>query len=150
MTHRQREIKNQVALFISIIYFLLFSNSICFACNARKDYTIENRKDGGYDISLVCVEQSYLPITAEGFFPRRTLRYSMSLIGKGKDLSYRAHDGYYYSIDEIKSSHEAWDIGYAWVDKERKNIYLNLYWISTPDSLKPSEVHGKYIISPNK
>lgn len=115
-------------------------------CNEKLEYQIAERSDGGYKMSIKCVERSLQPITSEGFFPKKETFYKLNIIGKGKDLSYRKHDGYYYSIGEVESQSEVWDLGYVWIDKKRENIFLNLYWISTPDGLTKSKLHGKYKI----
>lgn len=131
---------------VSAILFFNSTNALSHECNESLKYSVTNKNDGGYELSITCVVRSFLPVTVEGFFPKRTTQYHISIMGRGKDLSYRNHNGYYYSINEISSNHNTWDLGYVWVDKERKNIYLNLYWLSTPGGLKPSEVHGKYQI----
>jgi hypothetical protein len=86
------------------------------------------------------------PITAEGFFPKVERSYTIELISQGKDWSFRNQNGFYYPLDQIKSSDKAWDIGYAWIDAERKYIYINFYWVNSPDGLRPSDVNGKYKI----
>lgn len=135
-----------ILMTVLAISFVNRNNALSNECNERLEYSVNKRGDGGYELSIMCVVRSFLPISVEGFFPKRTTHYHISIIGNGKDLSYRNHNGFYYSINDISSNHNTWDLGYVWVDKERENIYLNLYWLSTPDGLKPSEVHGKYRI----
>lgn len=71
----------------------------------------------------------------------------MDIIGKGIDWSYRNQNGFYYSQDYIKSGNSAWNFGYAWVDKERRYLYVNLYRVASPDGTTPSDINGKYSLS---
>ena len=88
------------------------------------------------------------PITAEGFFPKQKVHYVIELKGNGKDGLYRNQPGFHYSYpDTIEcKQHFSWDFGYAWVDKNYENIYINFYWVKAPDSLRDSEISGKYKI----
>lgn len=139
----------KIILVSTIFTYLLSCNYvIANSCNESIKHTVNARQDGGYNLSITCTVRSFNPITAEGFFPKKTSHYKISIPGKGKDLSYKNYNGYYYSVDEISSNHTVWDIGYVWVDKNKENIYLNLYWLSPPDGIKPSEIHGKYSIEP--
>jgi hypothetical protein len=90
-----------------------------------------------------------MPITAEGFFPKKQIYNKIVLKGKGEDWSYRNQPGYFYSFPEdIEALLGSWDIGYAWVDKSRETIYLNFYWVKSPDSIAESDVNGVYKIEP--
>jgi hypothetical protein len=133
-------------IIVFIVSMIKAPYALAHGCNEKLDYLIEKRPDGGYKLSIKCIERSFKPITSEGFFPKRETFYEVAIVGKGKDLSYRKHDGYYYSIDEVISPSEVWDLGYVWVDKKRENIFLNLYWLSTPDGLTKSKLYGKYKI----
>ena len=106
--------------------------------------TVKNRSDGGYTLTITYLKRHWKPITAEGFFPVERKYYVIGIVGSGEDLSYREKNGFYYPLDKIVSEDVAWDLGYAWIDAERKYIYLNLYWISPPDGLTPSGASGRY------
>lgn len=111
------------------------------------EYSIINRPDGGYSLNVKFLKRHWTPITAEGIFPIEKKNYQVDIIGKGKDWTFRNQKGYYYSSDDIKSNPKAWDFGYAWVDADRKNLYLNLFWVSSPDKLIPSDISGKYLLT---
>ncbi len=86
-----------------------------------------------------------MPITAEGFFPKKPINYEIRLKGKGKEWSYRNQPGYFYSFPEdIDAKPQSWDMGYVWVDRNRETIYLNFYWVKSPDALTESEINGAY------
>jgi hypothetical protein len=107
------------------------------------------RVDGGYTLTLTGTERHLLPITAEGMFPKSQTNHKIVLKGKGKDWSYRNQPGYFYSFPEdIEASAISWDVGYVWVDKNRETIYLNFYWIKSPDALTASKINGAYKIAP--
>jgi hypothetical protein len=130
--------------------FSMITLSPCFAeTGAIRSirHQIETREDGGYIITISGHKRYLLPITAEGPFPKMQINCRIELKGKGKDWSYRNQPGYYYSYpDDIECKSPRWDIGYAWVDKDRKKIYLNFFWIHSPDSLTDSDVNGAYRI----
>jgi hypothetical protein len=108
---------------------------------------ISSRTDGGYSLKIDGYTQHMQPVTAEGFFPKQSMHYEIELLGPGKDLTYRNQPGYYYSFpNDIKSDKEHWDFGYAWVDLKREYIYLNFYWIDSPNSVNKSRVNGRYKI----
>ena len=108
---------------------------------------VTKREDGGYTLLLRGYTRYMIPITAEGFFPKQGIYRQIDLIGEGIDWEYRNQRGYYYPYpDKVDSHHPHWDIGYAWVDKEKKNIYINFYWIDSPDSLKETRINGAYRI----
>ena len=136
-------------IFISLILFFL----ICSNCYAgfgdfqQLNHEIKNRNDGGFTIVINGTIQHFKPITSEGFFPKEKVNYQIELVGRGKDWSYRNQLGYYYAYPgsiECKKPH--WDIGYAWIDEKKEYIYLNFYWIKSPDSLEESKINGKYKI----
>ena len=104
--------------------------------------------DLGIDVTLVktnTLQYDYIVV-----YDHDLLTYDAYYIGNynvGENLSnylYNDDSSFYYDLDDIRHKSKTWDLGYVWVDKEREFIYLNLYWISTPDSLKPSKLHGKY------
>ena len=133
----------------ALIVFLLFACTSCINFGTYKDikHEVKKRPDGGYTITLSGTIRYLSPITAEGVFPKNNIYYQIDLKGKGKDWSYRNQPGFYYSYpDDIESKTPSWDIGYAWVDKDRKRIYLNFNWINSPNSLSKSEINGAYKI----
>lgn len=108
------------------------------------DSQVTPRADGGYTLVLKGETQIVQPITAEGFFPRQQIYSQIQLIGQGENWSYRNQPGFYYEYQkDIECKNANWDIGYAWVDQNRENIYLNFYWIDSPNSLKKSRINGK-------
>jgi hypothetical protein len=138
---------------VSITYLLIASLLIFFFGNISMaqnlEYNISIRPDGGYKLLINYSKRVWQPITAEGFFPKIERSYTIELISKGKDWSFRNQKGFYYPLEKIQSADKAWDIGYAWVDANRKYIYLNLFWVKSPDGLTPSDVNGKYVIGVN-
>jgi len=124
--------------------------SCCFSCGTiqQLNHKIEKRNDGGYTLIINGDIQHMSPITAEGFFPKQKVHYVIELKGNGKDGLYRNQPGFHYSYpDTIEcKQHFSWDFGYAWVDKNYENIYINFYWVKAPDSLRDSEISGKYKI----
>lgn len=134
---------------IMVFCFILFLTIILMDSESMasdKKYSVTSRSDGGYKLEIYVKKRHWKPITAEGFFPKEEKSYVIEIVGKGTNWDYRAHNGYFYSLDKIKSVKKHWDIGYAWVDKERKNIYINFFWVDSPDGLKPSDINGKYTI----
>jgi len=134
-----------------IITCLLITVSVCHGegFTRKINHNAEARDDGGYNLTLDGTIQSLMPITAEGFFPKRPFNYTIALKGKGKEWSYRNQPGYFYSFPEdIDANPHSWDMGYAWVDKNRETIYLNFYWVKSPDSLAESEINGAYKVKP--
>ena len=131
-----------------LVLLLFFTLSISSPCKAQNnEYKIASRPDGGYSLDIVVHKRHWKPITAEGIFPKETKNYSMDIIGEGIDWSFRNQDGYYYSIEQIMSKNKSWDIGFAWVDSKREYLYLNLYWVSAPNEMIPSDVNGKYSLT---
>ena len=110
---------------------------------SRVDYTVQPRDDGGFTLDVLSRERFWMP-TAEGLFPSSGENFHIEIPGKGRDWSYRGQDGYYYSSNDIRTKFPHWDVGYAWIDKNRENLYLNLYHVSSPDGLGPSSINGKY------
>jgi hypothetical protein len=125
---------------IFLLNFIMVEN--CFAKDMN--YKVEVRSDGGYSLEIEITKTNLF--SADGFFRKIKNLYVIDLIGKGKDWSYRNQKGLYYSQDEILSKTTDWDFGYAWIDIERMYIYLNLYWVSGPDGMIPSDLNGKYKI----
>lgn len=105
-------------------------------------YSIAERPDGGYLINAA-VKKRYL-FTADGIFPSDRRSFIVELIGGGKDFSYRNQKGFFYSFDEIKSIQKEWDFGYAWISEDRKYLYINLFWVKSPDGVTPADVNGRY------
>lgn len=130
---------------------LLLTVSVCHGegITRKINHKTEPRDDGGYTVTLSGTIQSLMPITAEGFFPKRPINYKIALKGTGKEWSYRNQPGFFYSFPEdIEAKPQSWDMGYAWVDKNRETIYLNFYWVKSPDSLTESEINGSYKVKP--
>lgn len=115
----------------------------------EKEYDISRKPDGGYTIDLRINKRHWKPITAEGFFPKQELYFTIDIAGKGKDWSGKDQPGFYYSSDLVSCKGQAWDFGYAWVDRERRFVYLNFYWASSPDKMIASDVNGKYALPQN-
>ena len=134
-----------------IITCLLLTVSVCHGegITRKVSHKAEPRDDGGYTLTLSGTIQSLVPITAEGFFPKRPIAYEIALKGKGKEWKYRNQPGYFYSFPEdIEAKPQSWDLGYVWVDKNREIIYLNFYWVKSPDGLTESEINGAYKVKP--
>jgi hypothetical protein len=114
-------------------------------CSVRadsKEYTVRTRSDGGYSIEVTVTKRHW--ITPDGFFPKNKYSYKIEIMGGGKDWSYRGQPGYFYSQKEVLCKGGGpWDFGYVWVDAKREYIYLNLFYVSAPDSTIPSDVNGK-------
>lgn len=131
-----------ILLLISLNFFLLGENAMA----KEIEYSVSLRSDGGYTLLITCSKRHWNPITAEGFFPKEKEIYKIELIGEGEDWSYRNQNGYYYSLQKIISNKNHWDLGYVWVDLNRKFLYINLFWISSPNKLIESDINGKYIL----
>jgi len=139
--------------FFKKAFFIFSAVALFFLMNSKgiaedMEYTVLVRPDGGYTLTITKSKRHWKPITAEGIFPKETKNYTIDIIGKGEDWSNRNQNGYYYTFEAIKCNRKAWDFGYAWVDNERKHLYLNLYWVSSPDDYTPSDVNGKYLLNP--
>lgn len=100
----------------------------------------------GYSINHKITKRIWKIVTAEGFFPKKTINFHVTITGTGKDWSYRGQEGFYYSFSEIHGAKKYGDIGYMWVDAKREWIYVNFYWVLSPDELQASDVNGKYKI----
>jgi hypothetical protein len=126
-----------------ILIFLLsfITVNVCFAKDIN--YKIEVQSDGGYLLKISL--KKIILFSADGFFHKFTNDAEIRLIGKGEDLTYRNHNGYFYNQNNVSGFR--WDFGYAWVDIERKYIYLNFYWLCEPDGMIPSDFNGKYKIT---
>jgi len=129
--------------------WLLFISSLVLCvlaapCSSRADveYTVSSRPDGGYILHIAYSKRHFF--TAEGMFPLEKRNFVVEIKGNGTTWNWANPKGTYYSSDEVTSERQAWDVGYAWMDPERKSLYLNFYWVSPPDGLLPSDVNGKY------
>ena len=132
-----------------ILFLFVLCTTRCAGFGVSKDikHEIQKRSDGGYTIILSGKIRSRLSITAEGTFPKKSIYYQIELKGKGKEWSSRNQPGFYYFYpDNIECKTPYWDVGYAWLDKTRKTIHLNFYWVKPPDSVKASEINGSYKI----
>lgn len=132
-----------------IVFFWTFSFIYFIGVDAMasgKEYDIKRKPDGGYTIDLRINKRHWKPITAEGFFPIQELYFKIDIVGEGKDWSSKDQPGYYYSSDLVSCKGRAWDFGYAWVDRERKYLYLTFYWATSPDKMIASDVNGKYAL----
>jgi hypothetical protein len=109
-------------------------------------YSVTARQDGGYTLAIDVSKRHWMPITAEGFFPKEEISYQIEIVGQGDNWSYRNQNGYYYSLNEISCNNNNWDLGYVWVDSKRENLYINLYWVSEPDKLVETHINGKYVL----
>lgn len=133
-----------VIFVLAVIVVLLLSAHGAGTTVKRESFSITARPDGGYSLSIVLNKRYWKLITAEGIFPSVRQTYTIELTGKGKDWSYRNQSGYYYSSDEIRSIQNQWDLGYAWLSVDRKYLYLNLFWVESPDNLASADVNGRY------
>lgn len=125
---------------IAVLYLSIYGAG----STTKKEYSIAERLDGGYSLKIVLYKRYWKLITAEGVFPRVRRICTIELTGIGRDWSYRSQNGFYYSSDEIKSINREWDFGYAWISKNKKYLYLNLFWVKSPDRVSPADVNGKY------
>ncbi len=134
----------------SLIFVLVASvGYINFGTSKEIKHQIKKRADGGYALILTGSVRHLIPLSAEGFFPKVGINYQIDLKGSGKDWEFRNQPGFYYSYPdniECKTPRCNWDMGYAWVDKNRKTINLNFYWVMSPDSLEAASVNGSYKI----
>ena len=142
--HLNRNLLEKIKIIFLIFLFYLLIGIDAMA--SEKEYDIESKSDGGYTIDLRIIKRHWKPITAEGFFPKQELYFKIDIAGKGKDWSAKDQPGYYYSSDLVSCKGKAWDFGYAWVDRERKYLYLTFYWASSPDKMIASDVNGKYAL----
>ncbi len=131
------------------LIFLLVASVGCINFGTSKDikHQIKKRADGGYSLILTGSVRHIILLSPEGPFPKVGINYQIDLKGGGKDWEFRNQPGYYYSYPEnieCKTTH--WDLGYAWVDKNRKTINLNFYWVMSPDTLEAALVNGSYNI----
>ncbi|MEW6601013.1 MAG: hypothetical protein AB1499_08590 [Nitrospirota bacterium] len=131
-------------LIVSAVIFILYLSIFGAGHTIKTDYSVNKRADGGYSLKIVMNKRYWKLVTPEGLFPSFKQIYTIELIGRGSDWSYRNQEGHYYSLNEINCFQKAWDFGYAWVSNDRKYIYLNLYWVMSPDNITPADVNGKY------
>lgn len=125
---------------IAVLYLSIYGAG----STVKKEYSITERSDGGYSVSIVLHKRYWKLITAEGIFPSVRYGVTIDLQGEGKDWGYRNQKGYYYGLDEIQSIQGQWDFGYAWLTDDRKYLYLNLFWVRAPDGMMPADVNGRY------
>lgn len=132
------------AIFIAFFSVIILVRGTCMA--DAKNYAISERADGGDAISISYSKRVWKPKTAEGVFPQETGTYELNLVGKGEDWSGEGEPGSFYPLSKIESRKTHWEVGFAWVDKDRSLIYLNLFWVSPPDKLEPMAINGVYKI----
>jgi hypothetical protein len=123
---------------------LLLMRDTCMA--ETKQYSVNKRDDGGYTLSISYSKRIWKPITAEGIFPKEEGNYELNLIGAGEDWSKEGEPGFFYSLEKIESKKTHWEVGFAWVNKDRSVVYLNLFWVSPPNKLMPMVINGEYNI----
>ncbi len=140
-----KKVRNKTSplMYISIFIMSFIMVSGCFAKDMN--YKVTVRSDGGYSLEIDITKMNLF--SADGFFQKVKNHYVINLIGKGKDWSYRNQKGFYYGQNEILSNTSGWDFGYAWVNDDRTYLYLNLYWVASPDGIIPSDVNGKYSLT---
>lgn len=109
----------------------------------KVDYSASRSADG-YAITIIVHKRYLIPITVEGPFPSVTTRYSLLLVGDGVSWSYRGQDGFYYDASQVRIKNRSYDMGYAWMDSERKHVNLNFYWVASPNGLEPADINGRY------
>ncbi len=131
-------------LLAAIPILLLAALVVLESVAGNSDYQLTSGPDGTYIVNVCFVKRHWEPFTAEGFCSVERESYSVEIAGKERLWGRRGQNGYYYSLDEVKCVPESWDLGYAWIDSERKYLYLNFYWVSSPDNIIPSDVNGKY------
>jgi len=139
--------RDKVYKIIRLIPFFTIVLSTLNAHAGVDEFTASKRADGGYNLNIKYSKRHWKPITAEGFFPIEKRSYIIEIPGKGEKWNNRNQKGTFYSITDIFSNSKDWDIGYAWVDDEGKNLYLNFFWVAAPDNLIPSDINGKYELS---
>lgn len=103
-------------------------------------YSVTPNADGGYTLTIMVDK-------GEG----TTAPCKLRLLGKGRDWKdSRGQDGFYYDWTAIIEADKTGDLGYAWVDRERERIYVNLYRVDAPNALIPSVANGCYEIKPGE
>lgn len=137
-------------LLVCAVIAMLYLSIYGAGSTVKKEYSITERPEGGYSLSIELYKRYWKLITAEGVFPSVRRTFTIELTGKGKDWDYRNQKGYYYSLDEIQSIQKQWDFGYAWLTDDRKYLYLNLFWVKAPDGVTPADVNGRYEIQKAK
>lgn len=141
----------EFAINTSKYIFVLIATLLLAGCsfNNITSYEAILQPDGGYAVKIK-LDKTYT-VSADGLFSKNIYHYEIRLIGKGKDWSYKKQNGYYYSQNEITGIKTgAWDFGYAWVDHDRSCIHLNLYWVSSPNGMTPSDINGRYCLTGGK
>ena len=109
---------------------------------AERHCSVTRNDDGGYSLTIEASTQSGSLTDDAGYGP-----CTIRLLGGGVNRGERDHDGFYYSMDAIIGHPAAGDFGYAWVDRKRERICINMYWAAAPDSLVSSDVNGCYEIA---
>lgn len=145
----EKRVQSKKVICIKTVTFFFFT--IIFLKGAAmaetKKYTITKREDGGYVLSIRYSKRIWKPITAEGVFPKEEGHYELNMIGVGEDWSNEGTPGFFYPIEKIESKKKHWEIGFAWINKERTLIHINLFWVSPPNELIPMPINGEYKIN---
>ena len=91
-------------VFFGIAIVMLYLSTYGAGSSVKKEYFIAERPDEGYSLNIGLSTWYWELIAAEGMFPSLRRALTIELTGKGMNWSYRNQKGYYYSLDEIKSS----------------------------------------------
>jgi hypothetical protein len=132
---------------IAILVFWIIIAPITGCSTISRDYTATQLDDGGVSLKIWGTKRYWMPLTPEGPFPKQSIHFDVTVVGPGSDWEYRGQDGFYYNLQDIQCTKKHWDLGYAWMDRAREHIHFNLYWVSAPDELTPSDINGQYSTS---
>ena len=105
---------------------------------SSREYTVSENEDGGYTLNIA-IETRYLGFTWDGFFPKQRSAHEIRLVGRGFNRQL-------YKMDKVHGWGDIGDLRWAYVDLEKKEIYINAYDIRSPDSLVPTTLNGCYKI----
>ena len=105
---------------------------------SSREYTVSENEDGGYTLNIA-IETRYLGFTWDGFFPKQRSTHEIRLVGRGFNRQL-------YKMDKVHGWGDIGDLRWAYVDLEKKEIYINAYDIRSPDSLVPTTLNGCYKI----
>jgi len=130
---------------LAVMVAWLFLAPLVGCSSVRRDYTAQPRADGGVSLQIRGSKRWWYPVTAEGPFPTQRIYHDIELIGPGEDWSFREQNGFFYASKDISCKTPLWDLGYAWMDRDRKHVSLNLYWASAPDHVKAADINGRYL-----
>ncbi len=136
--------KKRYLIIAGIALLILYLSIFGFGSTITKDYTVSIQPDGGYLLNITVYKRYWKLITAEGVFPKERKSFLIKIAGKGRDWSARNQQGYYLAAEDISSNVKGWDFGYGWVDSAREYLYLNLYWVKSPNCMVASDVIGKF------